>query len=66
MKIKTTNINIEDRTALIKYKDIDIKVIFNKSDELEFEGIEGLNEEEFNEVSNYVMFNEEFTSSIVY
>jgi hypothetical protein len=58
-----TNINIEERTAIISYKNKDIKVLFSKDEELDFEGIEDLNEEEFNEVSNFVMFNEELISN---
>jgi len=61
MKIKT--INIKERTAIISYKDKDVKVLFSKDEELDFEGIEDLNEEEFNEVSNFVMFNEELISN---
>ena len=57
--MKITNINIEERIVIIKYKDKDIKVLFSRDEELDFEGIEDLNEEEFNEVSDYVMFNEE-------
>jgi hypothetical protein len=58
-----TNINIEERTAIISYKNKDIKVLFSKGEELDFEGIEDLSEEEFNEVSNFVMFNEELISN---
>lgn len=61
MKIKT--INIKDRTAIISYKNKDVKVLFSKDEELDFEGIEDLSEEEFNEVSNFVMFNEELISN---
>jgi len=59
MKIK--NINIEDKSVIIEYKDKDIKVLFN-NEELDFEGIENLNEEELNEVSNFVMFSEELSN----
>jgi len=61
MKIKT--INIKDRTAIISYKNKDVKVLFSRDEELDFEGIEDLSEEEFNEVSNFVMFNEELISN---
>jgi len=54
-----TNINIEERKVNINYKNKDIEVIFCKSEDLEFEGIEDLNEEEINEICNFVMFNEE-------
>jgi hypothetical protein len=58
-----TNINIEERIVIINYKNKDIKVLFSRDEELDFEGIEDLNEEEFNEVSNFVMFNEELISN---
>jgi len=58
-----TNINIEEKIVIINYKNKDIKVLFSKDEELDFEGIEDLSEEEFNEVSNFVMFNEELISN---
>jgi hypothetical protein len=61
--MKITNINIEERIVILSFKNKDVKVLFSKDEELDFEGIEDLSEEEFNEVSNFVMFNEELISN---
>jgi hypothetical protein len=60
MNIKTTSINVEERTAIVRYhsnilnEDVDVVVICHESGELDFENFESLSEEEFNEVCDYV------------
>ena len=53
------NINKKQRTATIRYKDVDVKAIFHRDGEMDWENYESLTEGEFNDLTMWVIENEE-------
>lgn len=53
------NINKKQRTAVIRYKDVDVTAIFHRDGEMDWENYESLAEEEFNDLTLWVIENKE-------